>query len=827
MARNESIHGLYMRLGLDFSELDQNFVQATRTLKSNMASLSRENTIIRLQTEVDLTGIEDADQRLAVQTESLNRQLEIQRSRLRLATASLTDMSRRTGESSDETQRARITVERERLALRRLERELRNLNETQDETNAGTHNLIESLGSIAGRFAPAIAGLVAFKEGVSAVSEVTTELIENFRELQKQSYELNMPIAKTNDFLRTLRLGGGDIGDFEGYIRGITDAYVKGDVDDPEFIALSKYGAKITDVTGRLKDFKDITEEVYQAWKKADAAGEGIEFLQLTGGEMGVRDTIQFFKRYEEAKADAERIFKVNVDYESLHTADREFNILSEQVGELKNALGNLVMPVAGDIADTLSGWLKSATEAVTGFSDSLQEDMEGNTKSWADFRKEVEEPVNVDNNPLSQYAVQRIKDFHNQIEDLQAELDNWGDDLGQAHAANELWLQRELTNKLHVSEKERQAIRELYAVKEAKIDKQRADEAIKQQEEAANRIREITQEAASIEYGMKHSAFEKQLYDIERWKEAQTEKADTAEEVAAIIKNAASKEAEAYEREVERIKGATQSLEDEIFEMENSQYEADKRRAMQKAQKALDEGIDPAVVQRYLDDKLGQLAEKASKGGDYVKSPGDKPGAKYIDFDKPTQPSIGLFTDSGKIMERLKTSTEQVKDVQTLLKQSMESNIEVLKGTEGALNDFRKGLEPTEVSSPQVIGQNVLSSKELQSLVAALARTQLVKDSYGNYSTKSGRGAELYTFIHSLENMGAQWQQVSAFLDRLIAVHGQPQQVQQSKSVNNTNNYYNTFNVDGGDDDSVEKIANEIANILERNTQNGRSYAT
>ena len=69
MARDESIRGLYMRLGLDFDELNQGFVQASRTLKSNMASLSRENTIIRLQTEVDLSNVEDADQRLAVQTE--------------------------------------------------------------------------------------------------------------------------------------------------------------------------------------------------------------------------------------------------------------------------------------------------------------------------------------------------------------------------------------------------------------------------------------------------------------------------------------------------------------------------------------------------------------------------------------------------------------------------------------------------------------------------------------------------------------------------------------------------------------------------------------
>ena len=721
MARDESIRGLYMRLGLDFDELNQGFVQASRTLKSNMASLSRENTIIRLQTEVDLSNVEDADQRLAVQTESLNRQLEIQRQRLRLATASLTSFTRAEGESSDNAQRARISVERERLALSRLERELRNLNETQNATNAGTQNLTEALGSIAGKFAPAIAGFVAVKEGLSAISETATEVVENFKELSKQSYELNMPVQKTKDFLQTLRLGGGDIGDFEGYIRGITDAYVKGDVDDPEFIALSKYGAKITDVTGRLKDFKEITEEVYQAWKKADAAGEGIEFLQLTGGESGIRDAIQLFKRYEEAKEDAGRLFKVDVDYDSLHTADREFNILSEQAGELKNALGNLIMPAASKAVSVWTEALAWATEKVDSFSNSVKEDMGENTKSWADFRKEVEEPVNLDDNPLSQYAIQRINDFHDQIDDLRAELDNWGDDFGQQHAANELWLQRELNDKLHVSQEERQAILELYAAKEEKLEKQRADEAIKQHEEAANRIKEIMQQAEDTEFALTHSAFEKQLHDIERWKEAQFEKGDTAEEVAAIIRGAAAKEAKAYEDEVERIKSATQSLEDEIFAMENSQYEVDKRRAMQRAQQALNEGVDAETVQRYLQDKFAELDKKAAKGGDYVESPnGGGSGPKYIDFDKPAQPSIGLFADTDKIMARLKSSaTQQIKDVQSLMAQTAESDIEIIRG-------LRSNLKSAGNFAPQVISQMQLPMEQFQNAIATTLARQM-----------------------------------------------------------------------------------------------------
>ena len=128
-----------------------------------------------------------------------------------------------------------------------------------------------------------------------------------------------------------------------------------------------------------------------------------------------------------------------------------------------------------------------------------------------------------------------------------------------------ELWRKRERGAKNFLSDAESKAIQDLYAVKLAQIEQEHA-------EKIAANIQEHWDNYADIEYGL------------------------------------------------------TQSLEDEIFDMENSQYEADKRRALQKAQKALDEGVDAATVQRYLSDKFGQLDKKAresrEKDDDYTKKP-------------------------------------------------------------------------------------------------------------------------------------------------------------------------------------------------------------
>ena len=154
---------------------------------------------------------------------------------------------------------------------------------------------------------------------------------------------------------------------------------------------------------------------------------------------------------------------------------------------------------------------------------------------------------------------------------------------------------------------------------------------------------------------------------------------------------------------------------------MENSQYEVYKRRAMQRAQQALNEGVDAETVQRYLQDKFAELDKKAAKGGDYVESPnGGGSGPKYIDFDKPAQPSIGLFTDTDKIMARLKSSaTQQVKDVQSLMAQTAESDVEIIRG-------LKRNLQSAGNFAPQVISQTQLPMEQFQNAIAPTLARQM-----------------------------------------------------------------------------------------------------
>ena len=623
MAQDSTLGGLYLSLGLDISELESDFLAADRTTRENLNRLNRESNLVRLRAEVEIGNLDetaDAVQILTVRENALNQQMAMQRDRIRIAEAQLQQLNQQHGEGAVVTQRAAAALERERLSLQRLQRELNEvtnaqseLNDSQGSSNSSLSDFTNKLGDIAGKAAPVVAAVGAIAGAMAAATTATTELIEKFRELQNQSYELNMPVADTKNFLREMRFAGGDYGDFEGYIRGITDAYVKGEFDDPEFIALSKYGAKITDATGRLKSFKDITEEVYQAYQKAKAAGEGMEFLQLTGGEAGIRDAIQYFERLEEAKEDAAKIFDSGIDPAELHESERALNLLTEQTSEFQDALANAITPIAQDAMNQLFLWVRDGTEFIVDSTDKIQRwgfiaseaisavlqkvdsfsDSEGFQKfkdifteigekglpsgaiknllgdaldnvfgdDWNNIvvRATIEQTAQNNvlaqaakamkgfgdetkntGNVLSQYGIQRVKEFKDELEDLNIELDFGDSEYDKAIAETELWLQRELTDKLHVSLDEELALRELYAAKMEQIERDKED-----------RLEEIR---ASVESEFQ-SELEKRLAKIEEdkenWISAGMEEAE-ASELSEKLKTKALEDESAARAQVE-----------------------------------------------------------------------------------------------------------------------------------------------------------------------------------------------------------------------------------------------------------------------------------
>lgn len=255
MAEDNSAGAVFIELGLDLNNLESDFIAADQTIQQNLNRLNRERNLIELRAQVEIGGLDettDAEQILEVRTRSLNQQMQIHRDRIQLVEAAHRQLVNSQGESATATQNMEARVQREQLSLQRLEQQLRRTQQAQEDLNntSGTSTStsdntdggldiggggLEDLASgVLDRIPPqakiaagAIAGLGA---AIIAAGKASTDLIERWRELQTQSYDLNMSVQDTENFLRKLRLAGGDIGDFEGFIRGISDAMVKGKI---------------------------------------------------------------------------------------------------------------------------------------------------------------------------------------------------------------------------------------------------------------------------------------------------------------------------------------------------------------------------------------------------------------------------------------------------------------------------------------------------------------------------------------------------------------------------------------------------------------------
>ena len=667
MAR-ETLGELYARIGLDFDDLERNFVQVDRTLNENMSRLNRQSNIIDLQARVDLTGLDaaaDATRIFEIRQRALQQQIETQRARVSVLNNVLADARERTGDLSDETQRAQLSYERARLSLARLEQSLQDLNQTQGQTHEGFKDFFKTITEQAMVMSSReiLGGIV---EVLSQAATASAELVNRFKELETQAYELNLPFEKTRDLLRQIRLAGGDIGDYEGFVRGISDAMVKGEIDDPEALVFAKYGESAFDAQGHIKSFDEMTAAIVRMYDKAKAAGEEIEFLQMLGGESGVRDAIQMLERWKEAQEDTDKIFKSSLNAEEMHKAERAVGLLTEQFGELKDEIVNLTTPATIETANEFFEIFRDATkfikenrEEIKLFGEGFFAHLGNPFATLADVQtilkrtqpaiKNVADAIQdanakllnlrgtkdaqSDDTVLSQYGLQRIKQFQDEIEDLKLELD-YEDEIERKLAEIELWRQRELTDKLYVTNEERLKIEELYALKIEQVKQEQAAEIEKIEKESAARTKQLMQETADIQFEASHSAYEKEIQDIQNWakeslraldeyKSAVQDKNVVIQEAIAITQNALEKEARAFEREMDRIKGANQSLMEKIFEQEHSRRDVDIMRAQKERAQLYEEGIYSAeMIERYYQNRLGEIRQAAYDNANYTKKP-------------------------------------------------------------------------------------------------------------------------------------------------------------------------------------------------------------
>lgn len=706
--------------------------------------------------------------------------------------------------------------------------------ESLGESLRKANDLIAESDSLIGKLAASVLGLgTVFSQIDEPIIEFAQTAIENFKELKQVANELNLSIPKASDLVSKINLSGADYNDVRDFVRGVQDAVIKGDSEDPEVLALERYGVAIQDAHGKLLAFDETLDRLYQGYLKAREAGEAEAYIIMTNGQA-VQDVLPYFENLARTEEDMAKIKWSTIDIATLQEALRDSKLLETQMDEFKNALSSLAAPAA-DIAlknafeifktgtelieenrEAVIYWsfvLMEGTNAITGFAKEIGDTAKNKILEFTDSLKKLEKEFGIidtlksflpeewleapDENSIFSRAQKRLEDYIGANEKARQEIKKTAEEVsGLSYSLNRiakykselegltldkqfgsgesyrkslgeinLWREEALAGAKQYAD-EQAAIEELYSAKLEQIDQERADKIAeirksvdaefqtsleqrlakieeekeawisagmeeaeaselaqkriaKAHEEAAAKAQEYFKNAADIEYSLTHTAFEKQLRDIERWEEALRKKAETEKEVAAIAKESAAKAAEAFENAVDRIKGKLQTLDDKIFEIDHSQYENDLRKIQQEyistATDLQKEGVFDATTKAQLDylysrqkanlDKKAQ--ESISTDGDYTKLPegamrSSGNGIVVIEGDQiidagstqSRQQAISLITDENqiraKLIQNIDTEAQtiaariQATDLQNLLAQPAQqavSGFEIIAG--------------------------------------------------------------------------------------------------------------------------------------------------
>ena len=191
-----------------------------------------------------------------------------------------------------------------------------------------------------------------------------TPALEGFKDLQLKAQEMKVSLPVANDIVNAITLANGDYDDVRDWVRGVQDAIIKGDAEDPESLALEKYGVAIQDAHGYLLPFNEALENMYQGFLKAKEAGEEEAYIIMTNGQS-VHDVLPFLENYAAAKEKINSIQWSTSDYDGLNELSQNMKLAEIQANEFKTALSSLAIPFANYSAESDFDFFKTLTEII------------------------------------------------------------------------------------------------------------------------------------------------------------------------------------------------------------------------------------------------------------------------------------------------------------------------------------------------------------------------------------------------------------------------------------------------------------------------------
>ena len=575
-----------------------NVQKAEQTINESIARLNAKIEHVRVKAEVDVSKLGAAAgefDKAKVHVSALNRELELQTQKLReLQKAFATSVSTN-GLNHVKTINLGTDIQRQIREIDQLKAKLDELNKVKPPNGllngylnikgdiAGKLNNIttafsgvasashsadgaiskslEIIGAIphpAGKAVAALAAIPLVIKGIeSSLLSMAESVVASGDAFYVMSRGMQLSIADAAQLSTIAKVTGIEINEVNASMRRFSMQLTKGG-EKSSLMAqtLKRYGAELTDETGRMKNELELAQELGKAFRAAQEEGNGAAFRDIVGGKFWSGDFVTFLEDLADNTEAAKQVVKNGLANPAFaHQIQGEINTLNAQLGQLGGVFESALLPVVHEIVPRMTARFGELTKVI-----------QANKENIRFFGDALALPVRAINELTDGFislsnAIDEAKDKGTVFGQIFAAIGNYRDDVaalmnvapttaltaflnpspgttGRAlvsyrKAIDEYKRAQEEAAKAAEAKKDEAAARHAntLALNKANLEaQQKLENALATTEE---RKIKLAQEAEDIIYGIRHSSYEKQLRDLERWEEEQLNSVQELQELA------------------------------------------------------------------------------------------------------------------------------------------------------------------------------------------------------------------------------------------------------------------------------------------------------
>ena len=355
----ETIGELAIGIGLDFSMLEADLGEADQTLKSALSRINANTKTIKLETEIDLAKLGDSASAIDVlraKERGLTREIEEQNKAVKALQINREYAQKTFGADNWQTRKATneylkqvAHVERLNAQLRRTQASLANIAGQAGRTSAAMGNLgggASAIGSTGAAFGALTSKLLAFYAAAQTVRQ-GLEWVSQGVDLSARVYDLSRQFGATeSEMVEMLGIFDSAKVDAKAVFGGL--AKTLEETSDPASKtakALASFGVSLRDAQGNALSTHDALFALANGFKRAEASGRQMEFLQAVPRTM--RQYVDLLQKFPVYLAESQKVTRAVIDPEAAATIGDDLRTLDLQTQELKKEVAAALLPVA------------------------------------------------------------------------------------------------------------------------------------------------------------------------------------------------------------------------------------------------------------------------------------------------------------------------------------------------------------------------------------------------------------------------------------------------------------------------------------------------